>query len=596
MNPDQPAGTAPLDPLLTKLATIETTLLAPTSAAVSSPAPSPSAAPSTEPPALVREIMSTSSAHPNIPGLEFLGAGYDVFGYWANRRSVKANLFDFSVDGFVDQQLIDESLPQTRDNVEGAFTVLPQEIKLMYQRPTNVQYIPAFEANVEISRRKSVKDEQRSLAVSANLEFDDAVFGLEIGARYGQEFSRLQSSEYFTANVRSVYYTLTMGNYSIKPDGCLTTVAASEINDERIEPAALFDKYGTHYLARVDVGCKIVYGHEIDTSALSSSQTIESELKAHYGGLSGGGKIQSNFANNASDLFENVHVFACGMSDKQLEMLKDIQTKPYDLLVGGWHNPTLVDFDANSLVPIWTLCKKPKRATSLQTAFRAYASGKQKITSPDADLIPLYLLRSTGALQAYKLWSSCDCTAAPAWAHANHDEQRSWISVDKTPAMYVLASQKPRTVPLYAYVPATPVLNGSVYWRFETSEFDAYMESYHAFWKKLSDTPVGYVYSAIEDAPPDVQLDDVFALAQATPDFHCIVQWLYSLNSGDSRDGGGWKSAPSPLMELAIPRLQDPLEMSNPNSIYNKTLPGADLAKSFEKKSIKNVHWRVPRQ
>src|SRR5215469_18363052 len=77
---------------------------------------------------------SAQSDHPLIPGLEILGAGYDVCGYFSNPVSVKANLFDFSSDTSVSQQLIDESLPLVRDNAAQAFTQMPTELKLFYSR------------------------------------------------------------------------------------------------------------------------------------------------------------------------------------------------------------------------------------------------------------------------------------------------------------------------------------------------------------------------------------------------------------------------------------------------------------------------------
>ena len=44
---------------------------------------------------------------PPFPGLQHLGCGYDVFGRYASKDSIKALLFDFSKENMVKQQFLD---------------------------------------------------------------------------------------------------------------------------------------------------------------------------------------------------------------------------------------------------------------------------------------------------------------------------------------------------------------------------------------------------------------------------------------------------------------------------------------------------------
>ena len=53
---------------------------------------------------------STPSQRQPIPGLEFIGMGYDVFDRYASVDSCKQHILDFSAEPEVDQQVIDASV------------------------------------------------------------------------------------------------------------------------------------------------------------------------------------------------------------------------------------------------------------------------------------------------------------------------------------------------------------------------------------------------------------------------------------------------------------------------------------------------------
>jgi hypothetical protein len=66
-----------------------------------------------------------------LPGIEFLGCGYDVFGGFADTASVKMNLFDFSDDTFVNQALQTQGL--TAEQIASAFTSVPSQVRPLHR-------------------------------------------------------------------------------------------------------------------------------------------------------------------------------------------------------------------------------------------------------------------------------------------------------------------------------------------------------------------------------------------------------------------------------------------------------------------------------
>lgn len=498
-------------------------------------------------PPLVAEATGSGSSgdgtRQNMPGLEFVGAGYDAFGLFANAESVRANLFDVDGDNVTwrDQQLIDASLPLVRANAEGAFTTPPTELKVIYRLPTDVQFIPLFATTADISEGMDRTAAAQALSVKAGIGYEGEVFSAEMSAEYGEQVSRTTTTTYYTATLQSTYFSLSMGNLPNPLKSYLRPLAKADLDNAKVAPAALFQKYGTHYLNKVYIGCKLVYGHTVDSSALSSGTDVKADLKAAYMGVSGHVGVSLTNSSDHEAVFGNTHLVAAGVNDVQMEALKDVQSNPFAVLREGWHTPSLVDFDDTSLVPIWTLCHDPKRAAAIKTAFEASAKPPTN-AAPGPDLTPLYRLRSSAKDPTYKLWPSIDFSVAARFAQVSGEPDGSWTMIPQSknsaPALCVYTEKKEGTVALYAYRRTLPG-TGPIMWRYEPEGWDAYMAAAHPEWSR-GQTPVGYVYPMSAELPSGVVADTVYCFSRTQaaapmPDF-----FLYSLDPMDSSDNDAW--------------------------------------------------------
>ena len=122
------------------------------------------------------------SAKPPIPGLEFLGIGYDIFDQYASATSCKQPVLDFSAQLMVDQQVIDASIPL--DQMEHAFNQIPTELKLIYQRPATVTYLSRFEIRSESEFDSTIDDQITKWSTHSSVGGTYGLFSGEVDARF----------------------------------------------------------------------------------------------------------------------------------------------------------------------------------------------------------------------------------------------------------------------------------------------------------------------------------------------------------------------------------------------------------------------------
>jgi len=515
------------------------------------------------------------SKHQPIPGVELLGRGYNVVTEaYASADPPMPNLFDFSADGTVDQQIYDESLPQVRDNVENAFTTMPTEIKLIYARPTGVQFTPLYEANLSFSKGESLTDQQQAFAANLGIEGNYGLFAAEFSARYASSDSRLSTHKYYSVTAEISYYELSMANYSLRPVELLRPQVRKDLNDPSMSADDIFDTYGTHYLYSITIGSQLVYGHTIDTSKTTSSYDAEAELQATYGdedagvGVSGGGST-SGSTEQASDA-EQITFYAKGITDDQLKAAESIDTKPLALLGQAWHNPTLIELPAGGIKPIWNLCDDPKRRDELQSAFDGYAKTKGSFVGTGANLTPLYLCHHPQHADCYGLAPNRNGRAidGTTWTEATGDpEPQPWL--------YVFSTQQPDTIPLYEYI----FEGQDQFRRYETTRWDSYITFYG--WKKTSGNPVGWVYDGLEPAPSEPAADVYLYTSNDN--------YLYSTDSAEGRDHGTWQPATSQLLDAEGWVIWGFSHDDN----FQDSAPTDPDAVAISKVTT-NVHWRAP--
>jgi MAC/Perforin domain len=521
------------------------------------------------------------------PGLAYLGCGYDVFGKYASKDSIKGQLFDFRNEKMVKEQFLDLGVPA--EQMSHAFTSTPTEVKLCYSRYEKAQYKSVFEGEMEYQSSGSMTDEHQTMSAQVGLSADYGAFGGELNARYDTTKTRLDTTKFYSATAIVRYYELTMGNFplpELHPDQLpLDETFKEDLNDKNIDPEKLFDAYGTHYIFAVTIGCRIVYGHTVDTSKVQTTYNAEADMKAKYegAGVSAGGSI-SDDSQKETD-FEHIKLTTEGLQGGVSE-----SKLPLSQLKGGWHNPVLIDFPSDgsqggpkALKGIWLLCADTDRRAALEDAFTKYATKRggvaiAAIAAPD--LIPVYLLHRTDD-------PTCVYYRLSRNVYQPENAIGQWKAVKTDPWFYAFVEQQPGTVPLYEYYCDQP---SSCAFRYETGSWDPYLNVCNQRWVKNSSTPLGYVYDgidlrefshvSIEQAPNDaVPVYAYYRKSCAGDHFGCY----YSTDSADSRDNGGWRP-------MKIPA-DDGHGDNAPGFPYDPS-PGEQIPDYIKPMFLKtNVHW-----
>jgi hypothetical protein len=438
-----------------------------------------------------------STAHGPIPGLEFLGMGYDIFGRYASIDSCKQNILDLSSEPQVDQQVMDASLQL--QVIQQAFNQIPTEIHLVYTRPVTVQYLPRFEVRSVNEFESTIDDQITKWSAHVNVTGNYGAFAGEIDARFSSTLAKLATTKYYSLVSKSTYWQLDL-RYTHGNPPPLRADIREDLDNPSFQPEEFFANYGTHYLSSVLIGCKVAVSCAIETSRAESDFDFAAYLSATYGGrnASVSGTVDGTYQNKVKRFreYSKTTVFGVGITDQQLDNIKEGTEAGVSVLKGGWHNPSLIDFSANALKPIWTFCKDAARRDAFQAAFNNLAAHRTSIISSYSLYSPLYLHRAEvnfnvpgpggAAVKAvtYRLYptttlaGSSDAGGIP-WQIQNNGK----------PLLNVAARQIEGTIPLYEYR-----FRNSPVRRYETSAWQPNDDNeVRRSWERVSSRPIGYV-------------------------------------------------------------------------------------------------------
>ena len=355
-----------------------------------------------------------------IPGLEFVGVGYDIFDRYASVESCKQQILDFSEVPEVDQQVIDASLPL--DIIKTAFTNVPTEMKLIYKRPQKVKFLPRYEVRSDYEFNSTLENQITKWSTHINLSGNYGPFAGEIDARFGSTLAKLATTKFYSLVSKSTYYQLVL-NYGIGETLPVRPEVQRDLDDPSIAPADFFDEYGTHYLSSIAVGCRVTVSCAIETSQMESDFDFTGYLNATYGGRGAGASVTTGttYENKVKRFREHsrTSVLGVGISDEQLDKIKEGTEAGVAVLKGGWHNPSLIDFPTGtSFKRIWMLAKDEARRSAFQAEFDRRAAQRTSIISGLSLYIPIYLYRSAD-VGSYRLYptahldGSSDAGASP---------------------------------------------------------------------------------------------------------------------------------------------------------------------------------------
>lgn len=288
-----------------------------------------------------------------LPGVDYLGRGYDAFGGFVVTDELKVNLIDF--DTYRKEKVGDKDYK------------VPEE--------ADVQFL---DENTFVTRTgQNVQEFQNSRQSAVGLSGGYPFFSGDITGNY--QAIHYRTNEYAFAQVSN---TVNRWAVSLPHDATLLRAMLTEQARSALAtmaPAQLFAQYGTHLLTAATIGGRADYyvATEKGTATqLNLAQAAEISFKASLGLIDLNAEPQHQQMVNAlrehsyiavrvqgggHDCGQNI--FSPGNYQEWLNSIDD------ELVVSRLANP--------SLMPVWELCESSARRAEVQEAFQAYASGRE---------------------------------------------------------------------------------------------------------------------------------------------------------------------------------------------------------------------------
>ena len=231
----------------------------------------------------------TETAQPLLPGIEMLGAGYDIYGDYASGRSVKRMIIDWN-------RLASEQplIKMSRD---------------AWVYPQNVVVAPDYATRVDCEAGADVQELQHKLGVSAGISGGIGAFSGSISSNFSS--SQTTSSSYMFSRVQQ---SVSLWTLSFTPDPevlaayidpALKTALASANSDDDYK--ALFDTWGSHILTGISIGGRAVYTSATDSSAFASTEELQVAASASYGAVTGQTSVSNTNAQSSFNSHSTSH-------------------------------------------------------------------------------------------------------------------------------------------------------------------------------------------------------------------------------------------------------------------------------------------------
>jgi len=268
---------------------------------------------------------------------EFLGKGYKGYQYYANPKSCTLPLFDLS-----DQSLVDI---QEGTYYQGRFA----------SGETKYKFYEQFSANVSMSGTYNG-------------------FSGEITGAFDESTLNNRHHSFATSHNTHSYYRLTV------PEGA--SLLSSVVTDlAEMEPIALFDKYGTHYLKSIYIGGRVSFSSHMDRTQVKKGLKVEAAMKASYAkSVEGSASTKGVDESDVQHILLNKKLDVIGGDTALASQVKTGAGEPAESY-NAWaasvpNHMSIADFADGGLVPIYSLVEGDNRRAELETAWVSYMADK----------------------------------------------------------------------------------------------------------------------------------------------------------------------------------------------------------------------------
>jgi hypothetical protein len=308
-----------------------------------------------------------------LPGVEAIGAGYDIFGYYASAKSIRVQIFDWRKSNLKSVSFMpDYFVPEIVD----------------VQQQDAYQYDNSFGNDVssfqqDFSSKVSISGSYNLFSASISNEFTS--HSLRVAEN---EFSRIQQ------NMTKWSLALHLDYDSLR--GLLHGYVNDAINSVRDDNDCkeVFQKYGTHFLSGIIMGGKATFSSATNKVRVEKSFSNETIAKAAYesatGQLSSEAKAKYEESIKSFQMNSDTDKNVVG-GDSSLAMHVFSGSKEY---LEKWaasvaDSPDFVDYmPNNALTGIWELCLNSTSKYKLKSYYeRKWAPEHSKAAELQADYI-----------------------------------------------------------------------------------------------------------------------------------------------------------------------------------------------------------------
>ncbi|MEC2040285.1 MAC/perforin domain-containing protein [Bacillus altitudinis] len=299
-------------------------------------------------------MSSEKNTVPDVPGLDVLGYGYDVFGRYANTQNATRKLFNLG--------------EMVLKNIDNKDYNIPKCVNFRFINENSLQIFSGETLSEYMSALNNI------LKVDGNYNF----FSGSLEVDFNKKF--LTKSNYaFTKVLNSIQkWILSLPDESILVSLYMDEIVKKDL--EELTPENLFDKYGTHYLQEIIVGAKATYNTVVNKLLYESEFSISTMAQMSYkytvNSISASDKLkyEESIKNYKRFSEETLHTFG-----GRPEYSSNIKNGSYDKWIESIEeNAVFCDFAPKGLKPIWNLCTNPDRKKVLIDAFSSYAKSKEK--------------------------------------------------------------------------------------------------------------------------------------------------------------------------------------------------------------------------
>ncbi len=282
------------------------------------------------------------------PGVTVVGRGYDIFGEYANNKSVKEQLF----------------------RVEN-YQAVPMDDGQEYKVPDIMKLKFINEKDYKTTEGSSLRQYASSINSELGLEYEGLTFSGSIDARFGKDKSEIQKNYFYTITDWTRIWEVYINPAKEDILRSLLTPDAQKAIDTWA-PEKLFDVYGTHYVNSGYFGGAMEYNLSQKFTNKSEALSVGVSVKAKYATISGNNSVNYN-NNEVNESFKsNVNIMVRGGGVQYANKSSVSDNSQYNKWVESIPSQSvLIDFRKGSLVPIWTLAANQQRRSVLEAAFKA---------------------------------------------------------------------------------------------------------------------------------------------------------------------------------------------------------------------------------